>query len=182
MRGFTPAPCFFRFRAWRFALSFPALMANILPSRPRQFTSRRSFAVVASQYNSTMVDGLIDHFRREMEIIAPGSNIAFYRVPGAFEIPVATQEVATRGGIDAVIALGVIIEGATAHASLIAASVTESLQRIALATRIPVIHEVLLLKDEAQARVRCLEDEMNRGTEAARVAVQMAQSMAEIRR
>jgi 6,7-dimethyl-8-ribityllumazine synthase len=157
-------------------------MANILPSRPRQFTNRRSFVVVASQYNGTLVDGLLEHFKREMETIAPGSNIATYRVPGAFEIPIAVQEIASRGGIEAVVALGVIIEGETAHAALIGGSVTENLQRIALATRVPVIHEVLLVKDETQARARCLGEELNRGTEAARVAVQMAQAMGEIRR
>ncbi len=157
-------------------------MANILPSRPRQFTNRRTFVVVASQYNGVLVDGLLDHFRREMETIAPGSNIITYRVPGAFEIPIAVQEIASRGGIEAVVALGVIIEGETAHAALIGGSVTESLQRIALATRVPVIHEVLLVKDDEQARARCLGEELNRGTEAARVAVQMAQAMGEIRR
>jgi 6,7-dimethyl-8-ribityllumazine synthase len=157
-------------------------MANILPSRPRQFTSRRAFAVVASQYHAALVDGLIEHFRREIDVIAPGSNIAVYRVPGAFEIPLAVQEVAARGGVETVVAFGVIIEGETAHAALIGGSVTQSLQQIALAAKIPVIHEVLLVKNEAQAQARCLQEELNRGTEAARVAVQVAQTMSEIRR
>ena len=101
-------------------------------------------------------------------------NVILYEVPGAFEIPLVVQEVAARGGIDAIIALGVIIEGETAHAALIARTVTDSLQRIALTQRLPVIHEVLLVKNEEQARARCLGPEFNRGMEAARVAVRMA--------
>ena len=157
-------------------------MAAILPSRPRGFGPRKSFAIVASQYHHGYVQGLVDHTKRELEVIAPNTNVHVYEVPGAFEVPLVVQEVAARGGIDGVIALGVIIQGETAHAEMVARSVTESLQRISLNNRIPVIHEVLLLQNEDQARVRCLEDEMNRGTEAARVAMRMAQLMVEFTR
>jgi 6,7-dimethyl-8-ribityllumazine synthase len=67
----------------------------------------------------------------------------------------------------------VIIEGETAHAALIGHTVTEALMRIMLTTGTPVIHEVPLLANEEQAS-RALEEEINRGTEAARVAMQMA--------
>jgi 6,7-dimethyl-8-ribityllumazine synthase len=157
-------------------------MASILPSRPRQFGPRKTFAIVASQYHPAYVKGLIDHARHELEVIGPGTTVQLHEVPGAFEIPLVVQEVAARGGIDGVIALGVIIQGATAHAEFIGRVVTESLQRIALNNRLPVIHEVLLLQNEDQARQRCLEDEINRGTEAARVAVRMAQIMGDFAR
>ena len=156
-------------------------MSSTLPSRPRAIGQRRAFAIVAGQYHPDLVGGLIEHTKRELLAISPGSSVTVYEVPGAFEIPLAVSEVAARGGVDAIIALGVIIEGATAHASLIAQTVTASLQQIALSSRIPVIHEVLAVKNEEQARTRCLGEEINRGTEAARVAERMAQVLSTIR-
>jgi 6,7-dimethyl-8-ribityllumazine synthase len=143
---------------------------------------RRSFAIVASQYHPTYVDGLIEHFKAELELISPGSTVSVFHVPGAYEVPLAVQEVAIKGGFDAIVAFGVIIEGATAHAALIGSAVTDALMRIALAQHIPVVHEVLLVKDDEQARVRCIEDQINRGTEAARVAAKMAETISELRR
>ena len=142
---------------------------------------RRTFAIVAGQYNPEYVRALIEHARAEFLAISPTFNVIVHEVPGAFEIPLVVQEVAARGGIDAIIALGVIIEGQTAHASLIAQAVTAALLQIALTSRIPVIHEVLSVKNEEQARVRCIGEELNRGTEAARVAVRMAQVLGTIR-
>ncbi len=156
-------------------------MSANLPSRPRQIGQRRSFAIVAGQYNPEFVRGLIEHAKAEFLAISPNFNVTVYEVPGAFEIPLVVQEVAARGGIDAIVALGVIIEGETQHASLIGTEITRALQQIALANRIPVIHEVLLLKNEEQARVRCLGEEINRGTEAARVAARMVQMLSELR-
>jgi 6,7-dimethyl-8-ribityllumazine synthase len=156
-------------------------MSTAIPSRPRQVGLRRTFAIVASQYNSEFVDGLVGHTKRELEAISSAFNIVTYEVPGAFEIPLVAQEVATRGGIDALIALGVIIEGETQHAALIAKAVTDGLQQVSLSQRVPVIHEVLLVKNEDQARARCLEDEINRGTEAARTAARMVQTLSTLR-
>jgi 6,7-dimethyl-8-ribityllumazine synthase len=151
-------------------------MSTAFPSRPRQVGQRRSFAIVASQYNGEFVNGLVEHARRELEAISPSFSIQVYEVPGAFEIPLFVQEVATRG-IDAIIALGVIIEGETQHAALIAGAITTSLHQLSLTHKLPIIHEVLLVKNAEQARARCLEEEINRGTEAARVAAQMVHAL-----
>jgi 6,7-dimethyl-8-ribityllumazine synthase len=156
-------------------------MSTAFPSRPRQSGQRRTFAIVASQYNSEFVDGLVQHARREFEAISPTFSIQTYEVPGAFEIPLLVQEVAARGSVDAIIALGVIIEGETQHAALIAGAITTSLQQLSLTHRLPIIHEVLLVQNAEQARARCLEEEINRGTEAARVAVQMVQTLSALR-
>ena len=81
-----------------------------------------------------------------------------------------------------VIALGVILKGATAHAELVARSVTEALQGLAVSSRIPVINEVLLLEDEKQAYARCIGANLNRGKEAARAAAAMVDVFMELDR
>lgn len=149
-------------------------MSNALPTRPRNLTAKRNFAIVASQYNPRFVQGLVDHTSREIYANIPNAGIMLYQVPGAFEIPLLVQELARRGGVDAIIALGVILEGETNHASYIGMTVTEALMKISLDFRVPVIHEVLSVKSEEQAEQRCIQDELNRGTEAARVAVHIA--------
>ena len=154
-------------------------MFNVIPSRPRQMAQRRTVAIVASQYNAEFVDALVLHAQQELTVLLSESSIQQYRVPGAFEIPLLVQEVAERGGYSAIIALGVLIQGETQHARLVAEAVTHSLLDISLRMRVPVIHEVLLVENEAQARERCLSANLNRGTEAARIAVQMIQALAE---
>jgi len=150
-----------------------------MPSRPRQFQHRRAVAIVSSQYNSEFVEGLLSHALRELTLLLPESSFQQFTVPGAFEIPLLVQEIAERGGFTAIIALGVIIQGKTQHARLVAEAVTRALLDISLRFRVPVIHEVLLVEDAAQARERCLGEEINRGTEAARAAVRMIQALAE---
>jgi 6,7-dimethyl-8-ribityllumazine synthase len=157
-------------------------MSNAMPSRPRQFQQqRRAIAIVASQYNAEFVEGLSTHAQQELAQLLPDNTVQLYQVPGAFEIPLMVQEIAERGAFTAIIALGVIIQGETAHARLIAEAVTASLLDLSLRHRVPIIHEVLLVENEAQARTRCLGKEMNRGTEAARIAVRMVQNLTEAR-
>ena len=110
------------------------------------------------------------------------ADIALHHVPGAFEIPVVVRELALQDKVDAIIAMGVIIRGKTAHAEHIGRAVTDALQRLAIAHGIPIIHAVLSVDDEEQARERCLGSRINRGTEAARTAVEIAGVMAELRR
>ena len=114
--------------------------------------------------------------------LVPELFVSLHEVPGAFEIPLLVREMASHENVDAVIALGVIIRGETSHAEFIARAVTESLQRISLDFAKPVIHEVLLVENVAQARRRCLEPEINRGTESARAAVAVLETLREARR
>jgi 6,7-dimethyl-8-ribityllumazine synthase len=157
-------------------------MASTLPSRPRQAGPRKTIAIVSSTYHTEYANGLLDHARRELEDIAPGTEVILFEVPGAFELPIVVQAVAEAGEADAVIAFGLLLEGQTAHAKLISESVTHALMQIGLRTGVPIIHEVLVVQNEQQARARCIEDELNRGTEAARVAMRMAQVMGEFPR
>ncbi len=156
-------------------------MAGPIPLRPRPSQERLSIAIVASLYNEGYVEGMLNAARDELQEIAPNATITSYRVPGAFEIPVCTELVLRSSHPDAVIALGVILRGATEHADLIAASVTDALQRAATHHCVPVVHEVLLLENEEQAEERCLGVGINRGTEAARVAANMVRLFAAMR-
>jgi len=157
-------------------------MSNLISPRPRTaLGSKRHFPIVASQFNATYVQGLIDHATTELRTLIPGATTALLQVPGAFEIPVAVRELALQKRGDAIIAIGVILKGKTDHAENLSRSVTDALQRIAIAHGIPVINAVLSFDDETQARERCLENEINRGTEAARAAVEIANVMSKLR-
>lgn len=148
-------------------------MSQYGPSRPLPVQDRVSIAIVASLYNNQFVQGLLDAGREELEELAPNAAITVYRVPGAFEIPVCAELVIKNTRPDVVIAFGVIIRGSTEHADLVGASVTDALQQMAVRHTTPVVHEVLLVSSEEQAEERCLGVKINRGTEAAQVAVNM---------
>jgi len=102
-------------------------------------------------------------------------------VRGAFEIPVVVRELASRASSDAIIACGVILQGETNHAQNLSRSVTDALQRIAVEHAVAVINVVLRFDNETQARARCLENKINRGTEAARAAVEIANLLLDLR-
>jgi 6,7-dimethyl-8-ribityllumazine synthase len=156
-------------------------MSKFAPPRPRSAGPPRVFAIVASQFNGQYVDGLIDHAKKEFQALVLRAAVLVHRVPGAFEIPIVVRELASRKNADAIIALGVILQGETNHAENLARSVTDALQRIALDYGVPVIHAVLSFANEEQARERCLENTINRGTEAARTAVEMVSTLAKLR-
>ncbi len=156
-------------------------MSSTAPPRPRILKTRRTFSIVASQFNPRYVQGLVDHADTELRTLAPSATIFVQRVPGAFEIPVVVRELASRGKTDAIIACGVILKGKTNHAQNLSRSVTDALQRIAVDHGVPVINVVLSFDNEIQARERCLENRINRGTEAARAAVEIANVMSDLR-
>ena len=157
-------------------------MSSAAPSRPEIAKAKRKFYIVASRFNAQYVDGLIDHASEELRALVPDATITIHRVPGAFEIPVIVRQLALRESNDAIIACGVILQGETDHAQNLSRSVTDALQRIAIEHGVPVINAVLSFDDEQQAVARCLEKKINRGTEAAHAAVEIAKVMAELRR
>lgn len=157
-------------------------MSNAISPRPRAIgVVKRHFTIVASQFNAAYVQGLVDHLVGELRVLIPSATTTLFQVPGAFEIPVVVRELASQKRSDAIIAIGVIMKGETDHAKNLSHSVTDALQRIALTHGTPVINVVLSFDNESQARARCLEGEINRGTEAARAAVEITNVMSKLR-
>ena len=135
-----------------------------------------TFAIVASTYNARYVDAMLRAAQAELR--RAGAKVRVVRVPGAYEIPVVAKTLSAKNpGLAGILCLGVILRGATTHAAHIGEAVSDALMQIQLAHQIPVIHEVLLLENEAQAEVRCLGRKHNRGTEAAQTALEMARVM-----
>jgi 6,7-dimethyl-8-ribityllumazine synthase len=156
-------------------------MSNFVPSRSRAIEGKRRFAIVASKFNEQYVQGLVDHATEELKSLSPEAVISLHQVPGAFEIPVVVREIAMQEKADTILALGVILQGKTVHAQNLARTVTDALQQIALEHGVPVINAVLSLETEAQAQERCLGSKINRGTEAARAAVEIAKVIGDLR-
>lgn len=152
-----------------------------LKSRARGGT----FAIVASRYNARFVDSMLRAAKSELQ--RAGAKVRVVRVPGAYEIPLVAAELARRSRLtphasrpSAILCLGVILRGETTHAAHIGEAVSRALMDIQVAHGVPVIHEVLLLENAAQAKARCLDPKHNRGREAAQTALAMAAVMASL--
>jgi 6,7-dimethyl-8-ribityllumazine synthase len=133
-------------------------------------SSKFRFALVASLFNREYTDALTTSAHEALK----GHDVTVVRVPGAFEIPLQVQRLAKTKRYAAIIALGVVWQGRTAHAQEIVRAVTDALMRISLENDLPVIHQVLSISNEAEARARCMGVKLNRGIEGAQAALALA--------
>jgi 6,7-dimethyl-8-ribityllumazine synthase len=138
-------------------------------------------AIVAAEYNEHIVGQLLAG--AEAEWRASGGNpdtLRVARVPGAFELPLAAQKYIETGEVDAVVALGCVIRGDTAHFDYVAGECANGLQRVMLDTGVPVVFGVLTTNTDAQAQERAAPGAMNKGGEAVRTAIAMARLLRRI--
>ena len=134
------------------------------------------FAIVASEYNSVVMDRLIDGAKRALHA---QQQISVIRVPGSFELPLAVKRAAESQKFDGVVALGCVMRGETPHFEYISAAVSHGLQQVALETGIPVGFGVLTVDTVQQAMDRCGESG-NKGAEAALAVLKMINVLREI--
>ena len=127
------------------------------------------------------VDGLIEGAKRALtDAGLDWKDVRVIRVPGAFEIPLASKKVAASGKYDAVIAIGCLIRGETPHFEYISNQTSLGIGQVALETGIPVAFGVITVNSEDQALSRCAPNKENKGYEAAVAAIEMVQLLSEI--
>ena len=139
------------------------------------------FAVVISRWNheltSKLEAGAVDALTKAG---ATKDAIEIFRVPGAFELPLASMKAAESGRFDAVIALGVVIRGETPHFEFVAGEAAAGVRQASLETGIPVMFGVVTADTREQAEARCGGSVGNKGSEAAMSAIEMANLVREM--
>ena len=133
------------------------------------------FCIILSRFNdfigSKLLEGAIDELKRHG---VTDENIDIVKVPGVFEIPVTAQKFAQSGKYNAIITLGAVIRGATAHFDYVSAEVSKGIAQVSLQTGVPVIFGVLTTDNIEQAIERAGTKAGNKGSEAAKSAIEMA--------
>lgn len=131
-------------------------------------------AIIMSRFNEIVVKSLVEGAKEGLiKQQVSESNITLFEVPGAFEIPLVTQEVASTQNYDAIICCGAVIRGATPHFDMVANQVTNGIAAVSLQTKTPVINAVLTVDTVEQALDRAGLKSGNKGFEAALAAVEM---------
>ena len=134
-----------------------------------------TFAIVVSKYHDFVTERLQAGALAALENAGVRADaITIVRVPGAFELPLAARHAAESGEFAAVICLGCVIRGATAHFELIASAVAHGLTAAAADTGVPMAFGVLTTNSVEEALERAGEGPSNKGWEAAVAAVEMA--------
>ena len=137
-------------------------------------------AIIASKFNSEIVDGLIDGAMRALDGASIKCATKIFRVPGAFEIPLAAKKAAYSRRYDAVIAIGCLIRGETPHFEYISNQMSLGIGQVALDSGIPVAFGVITVNTDEQALARSGPNTENKGYEAAMAAIEMVEVLRQI--
>lgn len=150
-------------------------MTDLRETSGRLDGAGRRFGIVASRFNGRLVEALVDGAVDCLERHGVGrSDIHLVRVPGAWEVPGALDELARAGGLAGLVALGVVIRGETPHFDFICTEASRGCARVAAAHRLPVGFGILTCDTPEQARERAGGKAGNKGWEAALAALEMA--------
>ena len=140
------------------------------------------FALVVSRFNSFITDRLLAGAVDALEAAgADAENVTVVHVPGSFEIPLTAKKLAAGGRVDAVVAIGCVLRGETAHFDYVAGEVARGVQLAQLDTGIPVIFCVLTCDTLEQAIDRAGLKSGNKGYDAGLAAVEMANLSRQLR-
>jgi 6,7-dimethyl-8-ribityllumazine synthase len=154
-----------------------AVMSNASPDfdKQRSDASGFRFAIVVSRWNSLFTDRLLSGAEEALlQNGATKEDIEVFKVPGAFELPLACLKAAESGRYDAVIALGVVIRGDTPHFDYVAGQSANGIMQAGLQSGIPVMFGVITTDNEQQTIERCGKGSANKGYEAAISAIEIA--------
>lgn len=136
-----------------------------------------TIGIVQARFNEPVTNALAQACMAELIALGvPEKNIALVRVPGALEVPVALMAMAEKSRYDALVALACIIRGETYHFELVANESGAGVSRVALDYQLPIANAILTTENLEQALARQTE----KGRDAARVAVEMANLLEEI--
>ncbi|MEY3615937.1 MAG: 6,7-dimethyl-8-ribityllumazine synthase [Actinomycetota bacterium] len=134
--------------------------------------------IVCSRFNEFVVNALLDGAKRNLaKHGVQDKNIDVFWVPGAYEIPVMARLMAVSQKYDALVALGAVIRGDTAHFDYVAGPCADGIMQVQLETLVPIGFGVLTVENVEQAAERSRPDDTNKGFEAADVAVEMVATM-----
>ena len=156
-------------------MSGPQILQGQLPA------AKRRVVVIASRFNDFVVSGLVKgavaawvkHGGAEEQLVVA-------RVPGAYELPVLARQFAKSGQYEAIVALGCVIRGETAHFDFVAGECARGLQNVCVETGIPISFGVLTTETVEQALERAAPGGSNKGGEAMECALEMADLLAQI--
>jgi 6,7-dimethyl-8-ribityllumazine synthase len=143
--------------------------------------SGKRFGVVVSRWNEyvnqMLLEGALDELERH-----GNPEVLVVKVPGSWEIPLAVRTLLESEKVDAVVALGTILQGATGHAEMLASDVSTTLMNMQLELKAPIAWGILTPENQEQAIERAGMKVGNKGREAALAAIEMANVLGSLRR